>query len=257
MPPAYGLRGCGVLRDSHWHLIHSSSRGCAVKTSTHVVRPLLAAAFLGAAALLVSPLHVSPSGSLAYQMAEAGNGNGKGNGNGNGKGNSGGNAGNANSGNSGSKGLGNNKLGIVLATSDQGAEASSLGRWNAARPFSHPVIQAHIRNGNFTGTIGLMARYIVAQNALNDMQANPEFSLKLAEAQAIVDLEAADPAQTTFSDEQIAAAQALIDSYDSAVSGLAKAETLMARYSNRAPWEEIRDVVRLKLGLDPAENDLL
>jgi hypothetical protein len=228
-----------------------------VKTSTHVVRPLLAAAFLGVAALLLSPLHISQPGSLAYQAAEAGNGNGKGNGNGNGKGNSGGSAGNSNSGNSEGKGLGNNKLGIVLATSGQDAEASRLGRWNAARPFGHPVIQAHIRNGNFTGTIGVMARYIVAQETLNDMQADPEFALKLAEAQAILDLEVADPAQTTFSDEQIAAAQALMDSYDSAVSGLAKAETLMARYSNRAPWEEIRNVVRLKLGLDPAENDLL
>jgi hypothetical protein len=222
-----------------------------MRTSTHVIRPLVVVALLGATSLLLSPFHVSQSGSLAYQVAEAGNGKG------NGKGNSGGNAGNANSGNSGGKGLGNNKLGIVLATSNEGAEASRLGRWNAAKPFDHPAIQAHIRNGNFTGTIGLMARYILAQNTLNDMQADPDLAAKLAEAQAILDLEAADPEQTTYTDEQIAAAQALIDSYETAISSLAKAETLMARYSNRAPWEEIRDVVRLKLGLDPAENDLL
>lgn len=228
-----------------------------MRGSTLVIRPVLVAALLGTAALLLSPFHVSQSGSLAYQPAEAKNGNGKGNGNGNGKGNAGGNGGNANSGQGGGKGLGNNKLGLVLANSNEDAEAASLGRWNAAKPFDHPAMQAHIRNGDFTGTIGMMARYIVAQNALNDMQADPEFIARLAEAQTILDVEAADPAQTAYTGEQIAAAQALTDSYDSALSALAKAETLMARYSNRAPWEEIRTTVRLKLGLDPEENDLL
>lgn len=231
-----------------------------MRVSTFVIRPVLVAALLGATALLLSPLHVSSSGSLAYQPAEAGNGNGKGNGNGNGngKGNAGGNGGgNANSGKSGGQGLGDNKLGLVLANSNDDAEAASLGRWNAAKPFDHPAMQAHIRNGDFTGTIGMMARYIVAQNTLNDMQADPEFIARLAEAQTILDVEAADPAQTAYTGEQIAAAQALIDSYDSALSALAKAETLMDRYSNRAPWEKIRTTVRLKLGLDPEENDLL
>lgn len=223
-----------------------------MRNSTHVIRPLLVVALLGATALFLSPLHISQSGSLAYQPAEAGKGNGKGNGNGNG--NAGGNGGSANPGNSGDQSLGK-KPELVLA--GQGAEASSLGRWNAAKPFDHPAIQAHIRNGNFNGTIGMMAGYIVAQNTLNDMQADPELAAKLAEAQAILDAEAADPAQTTYTDEQIAAAQALIDGYNSAVSSLAEAEALMDRYSNRAPWEEIRTAVRLKLGLDPAENDLL
>jgi hypothetical protein len=31
----------------------------------------------------------------------------------------------------------------------------------------------------------------------------------------------------------------------------------MEAYSNRSPWSDIRDDVRAKMGLDPAENDLV
>ena len=53
----------------------------------------------------------------------------------------------------------------VAATEDTApSKKSALGRWNAVKPIDHPAVQAHIRNGNFNGTIGLNAAYVLAQD---------------------------------------------------------------------------------------------
>jgi len=52
-------------------------------------------------------------------------------------------------------------------------------------------------------------------------------------------------------------AEAVIAAGELALDNLATAEANMEAYSNRAPWSEIRDDVRAKMDLDPAENDLV
>ena len=171
-----------------------------------------------------------------------------------------------------------------LALTDPTAPAhpSMFGRWNAAKPLTHPAMQAHIRNGNFNGTIGMLTHYGLAQTAYNELEAQAA-----AAATAATDLAAAlmnagygDPAAfdaaTALADYQTAAAldNTLVDSeingliaasqdvptaeeIAAAQADLAAAESNMAIYSNRAPWDEIRDDVRARMGLDPAENDLV
>ena len=59
----------------------------------------------------------------------------------------------------------------VAATEDAApSKKSALGRWNAVKPIDHPAVQAHIRNGNFNGTIGLNAAYVLAQDTYNKVQ---------------------------------------------------------------------------------------
>ncbi len=177
---------------------------------------------------------------------------------------------------------------MALADPTAPAHPSQLGRWNAAKPITHPAIQAHIRNGNFKGTIGMVAGYAVAQTNYNDLAGD------LAAAQAVIDaataantlalaLEAAGYAdvgaydsavalsppiaaidqakldlggQSVPTTEQIAAANSALKQGEVALADLAAAEANMEAYSNRAPWSEIRDDVRARMGLDPAENDL-
>ncbi len=176
-----------------------------------------------------------------------------------------------------------------LALTDP-AHPKMLGRWNATKPVDHPAIQAHIRNGNFNGTIGMIAAYAQAQTTYNGLEAGlaaaagvvkaGQDAATLAAALAAagyVDLAAydaavlADPAltnaaidaarttlgtQTVPTAEEIAAAEAVLQQGQEALAGLATAEANMAAYSNRAPWGEIRDDVRERMGLDPAEDDL-
>jgi len=264
-----------------------------LRTST-----LLSLAF--GALLIAAPGLDSAGDGLSYDQAFAAKGgNGKGNGGGNGKGgssNRGGNSASARGGDTSSDdttsvasvGQGKQKMSAKeLALSDPLAPAhpSMLGRWNAAKPIDHPAIQAHIRNGNFKGTIGMVAAYASAQTAYKSMEAD------LAAAQAALegtddatlqanltaaltalsypDLKAYETAVSAgaATDPAVEAAKAAIEAYESAESiveageqalaDLAAAEANMEAYSNRAPWSDIRDDVRTKMGLDPAENDLV
>jgi hypothetical protein len=156
------------------------------------------------------------------------------------------------------------------------AHPSMLGRWNAAKPIDHPAIQAHIRNGKFNGTIGMVAAYAQAQAGYNDLEAQAA----AAEAAAIaLEAELAGAGYLTVEEYEaavLAETQERIDTLDQAIAAaetaplapaeadmtaafddLAAAEANMEAYSNRAPWGEIRDDVRAKMGLDPAENDLV
>jgi hypothetical protein len=258
-----------------------------LRTST-----LLSLAF--GALLIAAPGLDSAGDSLSYDQAFAAKGgNGKGNG-GNGKGgasNRGGNSASAKGGDTtsddtslASTGKGKQKTSAKeLALSDPLAPAhpSMLGRWNAAKPIDHPAVQAHIRNGNYNGTIGMVAAYANAQSTYNSMEAD------LAAAQAMLDGTDAVALQTaldsalltagynTVADYELAgipdpavdaalqamadyeAAADVVEAGEQALADLAAAEANMEAYSNRAPWSDIRDDVRAKMGLDPAENDLV
>ena len=110
-------------------------------------------------------------GGVSYDQAFAAKGgNGKGNGGGNG--NAGGNSSSAggNSAKSGKAKSDDATDGTSLASlTGSGKKTkgldhpSSLGRWNATKNFEHPSIQAHVRNGKFNGTIGMLARFGLAQ----------------------------------------------------------------------------------------------
>ena len=87
----------------------------------------------------------------------------------------------------------------VAATEDAApSKKSALGRWNAVKPIDHPAVQAHIRNGNFNGTIGLNAAYVLAQTEYDTLEKQD-----LAAAQALV------KATETYSAEQDAAKAAI------------------------------------------------
>jgi hypothetical protein len=77
----------------------------------------------------------------------------------------------------------------VAVTEDAApSKKSALGRWNAVKPIDHPAVQAHIRNGNFNGTIGLNAAYVLAQDTYNKVQ---EAEAIKAEAKPYTDADAA------------------------------------------------------------------
>lgn len=258
------------------------------------------------AALVVAPSLSTLGTGYGYDQAQAakgGNGKGKGNG---GKGGLGAGA----SGGSSSAG-GGTEIDLAsttpkgkekvtakeLALSDPTAPAhpSMLGRWNAAKPIDHPAIQAHIRNGKFKGTIGMLAAYASAQTTFNNMEADlaaaeavlastdpatlqttlatalqtagygdPAAFDEAAALQAYNDAVTADPA---LADPSVQSALDALKAYDDATAAvaagdqalddLAAAEANMEAYSNRSPWSEIRDDVRTKMGLDPTENDLV
>jgi hypothetical protein len=69
-----------------------------------------------------------------------------------------------------------------LALTDP-SHPSMLGRWNSAKPLDHPAIQAHIRNGNFQGTIGMIAAYVYAE-AQAVLGTDESTSVDLAAAEA-------------------------------------------------------------------------
>jgi len=247
----------------------------------HRKLPFISSVALGAV-MLVAPTLSNLSSDSIYDSAFAakgGNGNGGANGNGNG-GNGNGN-GNANGGAIGSGGVAStgatNKEKMSakqLALTDPTAPAhpSMLGRWNATKPFGHPSIQAHIRNGNYNGTIGMLAAFGQAVNTMNTAQdamaaADPAVmalaqALKTAGYSSLADYQAAalpdasvDAAIATFggvlpSDTDITAAQALIDQNATAAADLEAAEGIMAAHSNRAPWGDIRDDVLVRMGLE-------
>ena len=140
------------------------------------------------------------------------------------------------------------------------AEASLLGRWNAAKPYDHPAIQAHIANGNFKGTIGMVANYLVAQKAVDDLQGDPDFAANLTLANATLAAQAAyllDNTLTPPTAEELAWATGFVAQADGAMDALASAEATMAEFSNRGDWADIRGVVRTRMGLLPDENDLV
>jgi hypothetical protein len=228
-------------------------------------------------------------------------------GNGNGKGNSGNKGGNKSAAASAASAAGaggatngsrQKSKDKQLAVTDLSALAhpSMLGRWNAAKPIDHPAIQAHIRNGKFNGTIGMVAAYAQAQanydtyqQGLADLSVTDPAAAALASALiaagytsveqyqaavlageaapvAAIDTALAPTTTTTttgettttpMSDAQIQAAEDLATLEVTAFSDLTAAEANMEAYSNRAPWGEIRDAVRAKMELDPAENDLV
>jgi hypothetical protein len=260
---------------------------------------------LGAALVVAPSLDNLGTGHVYDQAQAAKGGNGKGRGGGGPGGPGGGNAGGNQSTGAGTEvDLASNPLkgsekvtAKELALSDPTVPAhpSMLGRWNAAKPIDHPAIQAHIRNGKFNGTIGMVAAYAYAQTTFNNMEAD------LAAAQALLGstdpaalqgalaaaLQAAgygDPAafdaaaalqeynnavaiDSTVADPAVQSALDAIEAYDAAAAtvaageqaldNLATAEANMEAYSNRSAWSEIRDDVRTKMGLDPTENDLV
>lgn len=248
------------------------------------------------AALIMAPSLTDIGTEFGYDQALAAKG-GNGKGNGNGKGGSNGNAG----GNSQSAGKSSSKstesttdvasAGTTgkqkskdkqLALSDPTVPAhpSMLGRWNAAKPIDHPAIQAHIRNGKFNGTIGMVAAYAKAQSDYNSMEADLAAAEATVAAADRTTLEAAlmsaltaagytdlasyeaagveDVGVETAQDAIAAldAAEAVLAAGEQALDDLAAAEATMEAFSNRSPWSDIRDDVRTKMGLDPTENDL-
>lgn len=228
------------------------------------------------------------------QAAKGGNGKGKGGNGGAGGGNAGNGGGNSSAGSTetdlaSTTPKGSEKVTAKeLALSDPTAPAhpSMLGRWNAAKPIDHPAIQAHIRNGKFNGTIGMVAAYASAQTTYNGLEADIAVAEELlalsdpaelqnslttalqtagyGDLQSYKDAVATDPA---VADPDVEAALDDIEAYDNAAAvvaagtlaldDLASAEAKMEAYSNRAPWSDIRDDVRTKMGLDPTENDLI
>jgi hypothetical protein len=171
---------------------------------------------------------------------------------------------------------------IALTDPTAPAHPSMLGRWKAAKPITHPAIQAHIRKVKFKGTIGMLAHYGVAQTAYNELEAQAAAAATAATdlaaalmnagygnpaafdaAAALAAHQAAAALNDTLADSQIdaliAASQNVptAEEIASAQADLATAESNMAIYSNRAPWAEIRDDVRARMGLGPAENDLV
>jgi hypothetical protein len=193
------------------------------------------------------------------------------------------------------------KVAVIDPEAPVPAHPKLLGRWNAAKPITHPAIQAHIRNKNFKGTIGMLAGYAVAQQTYNDLEAD------IAAAQGVLDTQkeaedsqkalddalaaegytgptetdprtaldkyeeavAADPAATVQAvedaksalkeaptEQEVAEANATLEAGEAALQELKDAEATMEAYSNRAPWSEIRDDVRVKMGLDPTEDDV-
>jgi hypothetical protein len=250
----------------------------------------IAFSLLLGAALIAAPSISNLGTDQPYDQAQAAKG-----GNGKGKGGNGGAGGsNAGGGNSSPGGTetdlasttpkGSEKVTAKeLALSDPTAPAhpSMLGRWNAAKPIDHPAIQAHIRNGKFNGTIGMVAAYASAQTTYNGLEADiaaaedllasadpvalQESLTTALETAGYVDLQSYKDAAVT--DPAVEAALDDIEAYDNAVAvvaagtqaldDLASAEATMETYSNRSPWSEIRDDVRTKMGLDPTENDLV
>jgi hypothetical protein len=225
--------------------------------------------------------------------AKGGNGKGKGNSNAGGKSASAGSASTSNVGVGAGK-LKSNARSMALNDPSLPAHPSMLGRWNAAKPIDHPAIQAHIRNGKYNGTIGMVAAYAQAQANYDSYQsslagADPAVAglasalgaagySSVADYQAAVAagappdaaIDSALTATTTTTDpttgaatttpmtaEQIAAAEALSQLGATAFSDLSAAEANMEAYSNRSPWSDIRDDVRAKMNLDPMENDLV
>jgi len=244
-----------------------------LRTST-----LLSLAF--GALLIAAPGLDNAGDGVSYDQAFAAKGgNGKGNGGGNGNG-----AGRGASSQSASKGGGKSPKSssttedVDVASLDESNKKikdpdhpSSLGRWNATKDFMHPSIQAHIRNGNFNGTIGMLARFGLALNTLGGLQEQAA-----AAAQASEDLAAAlqlagygmttgtfdlTAALSEYSaaitkdptiDGLIAASQSLPSEEDltAAAEELTAAEAEMAEASNRSSWDEVRSVVIDRLGLE-------
>jgi hypothetical protein len=231
--------------------------------------------------------------------AKGGNGKGNGGGKGGGKGNSkvSGKSASAGSASAGNIGVGagkqkSNARSMALSDPSLPAHPSMLGRWNAAKPIDHPAIQAHIRNGKYNGTIGMVAAYAQAQanydgyqdslagadpavaalaSALNTAGYTSVEQYEAAVAAGAPSVAAIDTAltttttdtttgattTTTMTPDQIDAAENLAEQEVTAFSDLSAAEANMEAYSNRAPWGDIRDDVREKMGLDPLENDLV
>jgi hypothetical protein len=245
------------------------------------------------ALLIASPGLDRAGGGLSYDQAFAAKGgNGKGNGGGNGNGassNRGGNSASSNRGGSNKSLQSFDSEDVTDVASLDGSNKktkgpdhpSSLGRWNATKDFMHPSIQAHIRNGNFNGTIGMLARFGLALNTLGGLQAQTDATAAASEQlaaalqlagygvvdptipDAVFDLNAAitayndavivDPTKANADiDAMIAASQALPSAEDllAAQTELTSAEAEMAAASNRAPWEEVRSVVIERLGLE-------
>jgi hypothetical protein len=257
------------------------------------------------AVMIVAPSLGNIGTDIAYDTALAakgGNGKGNGGGNGNTRGNSQSAKGKGTSSATGGttdvasvSAKGKQKTSAKqLALTDPLAPAhpSMLGRWNAAKPLDHPAIQAHIRNGKFNGTIGMVAAYAVAQTNYNSYQSNlaaaavadPAVAAlataltaagyaTVSEYNAAVTSGAAAPVAaietaiattdittgltTTLTPEQIAAADTLATQGATAFSDLSSAEANMEAWSNRSEWSVIRDDVRSKMDLDPMENDLV
>jgi hypothetical protein len=245
---------------------------------------LLSLAF--GAALIAAPSLGNIGADVAYDQAFAAKG-------GNGKGNGGGNAGKG-SASASSSDSGKSKGGKSAKASDESTEddtsvasltgkktkgpdhPSSLGRWNATKDFEHPSIQAHIRNGNFNGTIGLLARFGLALNTLGGMQeqaaAAEQASADLAAAlqtagygmttgtfdlnAALSEYEAAmslpDAVRNEEIDSLMSASENMPSAEDlaAAAAELTDAEAAMSAASNKASWETVRSVVIDRLGLE-------
>jgi hypothetical protein len=253
----------------------------------------LGAAFIAAPSLL----NIGSDSNYDSAFAAKG-GNGKGNGGGNGNGHGKNDGASANAKGSGKRNSGQMTTSVAstsasgkqkmsakqLALTDPTAPAhpSMLGRWNAAKPLMHPAMQAHIRNGNYTGTIGMLAAYGQAQTAYNELEAQAAAAATAATdlaaalmnagygdpaafdaAAALAEYQAAAALDSTLAvseiDGLIAASQDVptAEEIAAAQAELATTEANMEAYSNRAPWEDIRDDVRARMGLDPAENDLV
>ena len=121
--------------------------------------------FVAVGTLLIaapSPGNIGSASLFDQALAEKG-GNGKGRGGGNS--NNGGNrSAGKNGGSNATTNFATDQTGEQkdLALTDP-SHPSMLGRWNATKPLDHPAIRAHIRNGNFQGTIGMVAAYVYAE----------------------------------------------------------------------------------------------
>ena len=137
----------------------------------------------------------------------------------------------------------------VAATEEAApGKKSALGRWNAVKPIDHPAVQAHIRNGNFNGTIGLNAAYVLAQDTYNKVQ---EAEAIKAEAEAYDNAyaeadAAADTALATYNESNGEATDyATVEEYQEAVKGGA------------APVQGIEEAIAIRDGLIPPDPEKL
>ena len=129
-----------------------------------------------AAALIIGPVGYSDLGFGNADVAYAGNGNGKERGNGNrqgGNSNRGGGNNKAESGSdrqaSHSDRRGNDKPQRIGDPNDHDVAAirpNEKGRWNASGA-NQNALDAHIRNQNFNGTVGILSQYQLAAKAAN------------------------------------------------------------------------------------------
>ncbi len=161
-------------------------------------RVFLGAATLAlAAAFTVAPTVFAPDGLGDAAYAKGGNGKGGDKGNGKEKSSSnGGGASKAASSGGGNRGQQKKAERTASASGDDaGLAPNQKGRWNAAHA-NQAALDAHIRNGNFNGTIGALSQYQLAAKAASGAELTPE-------EQAALDGLVGEVPEVEFTDDEL------------------------------------------------------